>query len=103
MRGRQAAHVSAHCVSRCSPCQPASHVNGYLTWTITILPLPLPLPLLPPPPTGSQMSYLWSCVNTDDLTPCFGKQQDGQWMLNTTQVKTVLWNYYFWTTIARRP
>lgn len=37
--------------------------------------------------TASQLSYLWSCTNTEDLTPCFGKQVDGTWVLDSTQVR----------------
>jgi hypothetical protein len=36
--------------------------------------------------TGSQMSFMWSCVNTLDLTPCMGKQQEGKYVLDSAQV-----------------
>jgi hypothetical protein len=37
------------------------------------------------------MSFMWSCVNTADLTPCFGQQRDGKWTLDTAQVCVGVW------------
>jgi hypothetical protein len=35
---------------------------------------------------ASEMSYLWSCQNAVDLSPCFGTQVDGVWSIDPSKV-----------------
>jgi hypothetical protein len=35
---------------------------------------------------ASQMSYLWSCQNAVDLSPCFGSQVDSVWSVDPSKV-----------------
>lgn len=39
-----------------------------------------------PQNAASQMSYLWSCQNAVDLSPCFGVQVDGVWSIDPSKV-----------------
>jgi hypothetical protein len=38
----------------------------------------------------SEMSYLWSCQNAVDLSPCFGSQVDGVWSIDPSKVGTLV-------------
>lgn len=46
-----------------------------------------------PDNAGTQLSYLWTCINDIDRSPCFGSPAgDGLWMLDAKTVRVVAWH-----------